>query len=301
MAQERNADRRATNISYTLASVVLADNNALFRLVASNVANSISYVVTNSPATLTVVADTNKPVLLSALSQRPTQVSVSFSERIKTSTATNLGNFSSRAFRRAVAIFSATPDISQTNIPLAVASLLNGSNYTLTVNNRGPIRRSECHRSQFSASFTASIYTPVAIGGAVAGLQNPGRQRVEHFGRRRGCWRRSDQFQFSYVQRTNDFDVMVRLDSLSLADAWAEAGMMAREALLPGARGVSVMVTPTISGLLFSGARAEWHATTLTGSFPANYPNTRLRLKRVGNDFTGYAGFDGQNWTQLGT
>src|SRR5207248_3280242 len=38
-----------------------------------------------------------------------------------------------------------------------------------------------------------------------------------------------------------------------------------------------------------------------TGSFPANYPNTWLRVQRVGNTFTGFAGYDGQTWTQLGS
>ena len=37
------------------------------------------------------------------------------------------------------------------------------------------------------------------------------------------------------------------------------------------------------------------------GSFPANYPNTWLRLNRAGNTFTGFASYDGQMWTQLGS
>jgi hypothetical protein len=38
-----------------------------------------------------------------------------------------------------------------------------------------------------------------------------------------------------------------------------------------------------------------------SGSFPVNYPNTWLRLNRVGNVFTGFGSYDGTNWTQLGT
>ena len=38
-----------------------------------------------------------------------------------------------------------------------------------------------------------------------------------------------------------------------------------------------------------------------SGSFPANYPNTWLRLNRVGNLFTGFGSYDGINWTQLGS
>ena len=91
------------------------------------------------------------------------------------------------------------------------------------------------------------------------------------------------------------------MDLLTLADAWSEAGLVAREDLTAGARSASVMATPSISGCYFQARSITNAATTLSGSFPVNYPNTWLRLKRAGNVFTGYAGFDGQNWTQLGT
>ena len=31
-------------------------------------------------------------------------------------------------------------------------------------------------------------------------------------------------------------------------------------------------------------------------AFPVNYPNTWIRLKRVGNEFTGYYSMDGKTW-----
>ena len=42
-------------------------------------------------------------------------------------------------------------------------------------------------------------------------------------------------------------------------------------------------------------------ASSSTGNFPVNYPNTWLRLQRVGNVFNSYAGYDGQTWSQLGS
>src|SRR5207237_1099034 len=39
--------------------------------------------------------------------------------------------------------------------------------------------------------------------------------------------------------------------------------------------------------------------TTATGSGATNYPNTWLRLTRVGNVFTGYRSDDGTNWAPL--
>src|SRR5262245_47237227 len=39
----------------------------------------------------------------------------------------------------------------------------------------------------------------------------------------------TDQFAFNYQTLTGDFDVKVRVSSLSLADAWSKGGLMARE------------------------------------------------------------------------
>jgi hypothetical protein len=110
----------------------------------------------------------------------------------------------------------------------------------------------------------------------------------------------NDQFQFTWQLRSGDFDVKVRIESLGLSDAWAEAGLMVRETLVPGSRFASVMATPSISGSYFQSRTATAGATTLTGTFPPNYPNTWLRLRRVGAQFTGYAGYDGESWVQLG-
>lgn len=291
----------ATNSSYTFIAA-LADHNAAFRLVASNVVNNVSYVVTSSPATLTVIADTNRPALLGARSLGLTQVIANFSERIKPATVTNLANFSVTGTNGPVAISAAVLDTSQSNVTLTVASMVNWAAYTLTVNNladQSAAANTVTNNSQ--ASFIASVYASAGIGTpSPAGSQTPAGNGLNIFGGGADLGGASDQFQFSHVQRTGDFDVLVRLDSLSLADAWSEAGLAARESLTPGARSASVMATPTISGCYFQSRGSSNSATTLSGSFPVNYPNTWLRLKRVGNDFTGFAGFDGQNWTQLG-
>ena len=59
--------------------------------------------------------------------------------------------------------------------------------------------------------------------------------------------------------------------------------------------------TPSISGSFFSSRALTNGPVATAGSFPVNYPDTWLRLKRSGNTFIGYAGFDGENWTQLGS
>jgi len=289
----------ATNSTYSFPAA-LADHNATYRLVASNVANSISYVVTSAPATLTVSADTNRPVLLGAQSLGLTQVLARFSERVKPNSATNVANYS---LSGGISISSITLDASQSNAVLSVTSLTDAALYTLTVNNvtdQSVAANTVTNNSQ--AQFFASIYNSASLGTPpLPGTQVPAGNGLNISGSGNDIGGTNDQSQFSYVQRTGDFDVLVRLDALTLADAWSEAGMLVREALTPGARSASVVATPSISGCYFQSRGTSNGVTVLSGSFPANYPNTWLRLKRAGNDFTGYAGFDGQNWTQLGT
>ncbi len=111
----------------------------------------------------------------------------------------------------------------------------------------------------------------------------------------------ADQFQFGFQQRTGNFDVMARIQSLDQVNPWAKAGLMARATLDPGSVFASALTTPSFIGSFFESRATNSAATTQTGSLPVNYPYTWLRLQRNGNTFTGFAGYDGQTWTQLGS
>ncbi len=111
----------------------------------------------------------------------------------------------------------------------------------------------------------------------------------------------NDQFHFNYQSYAGDFDVKVRVESLSFSDIWAKAGLVARENLSGGSRYAGAFATPNVSGDFFQYRTFTAGQSTNAGSFPATYPNTWLRLKRTGNAFTGYAGVDGNSWMQLGT
>ena len=76
---------------------------------------------------------------------------------------------------------------------------------------------------------------------------------------------------------------------------------MARETLTASGRFAAALATPAMNGTFFEWRDPAGSAASTAGSFPANYPNTWLRLNRVGNTFTGYASYDGQTWTQLGS
>ena len=152
-------------------------------------------------------------------------------------------------------------------------------------------------------SLDPASFTSVAIGGATpVGAVTPGGDGYTMTGGGTTVGGLSDSFQFYYQSFVGDFDVSIRVESLSLNDAWTKAGLMARESATPNSRYAASMATPAGAGTLFLARTATGGDTTNRSStFPVTYPNTWLRLKRVGTTFTGYAGLDGASWTLLGT
>jgi hypothetical protein len=295
----------ATNSTYTIAAAPLADNAARVWAVASNVVSNVNYSVTSSMAVLTVVADTNPPVLLGAQSLGLTQVEVSLSKRITAATANNAANYSITGPNGALIISSAAQDSSQSNVVLSVATMTDQSSYVLTVNNlTDQTARGNVIAPNSQAGFTASAYEPVAIGNPLL----PGGQTVVSNGliltgdgaaigaALNGT---NDQFQFSYKLVSGNFDMAVRLAGLSLSDTWAKAGLMAREALAPDGQFAASLATPVLNGCFFEWRDPAGSTSQSAGNFPDNYPNTWLRLNRVGNLFSGFASYDGQTWVLL--
>ena len=111
----------------------------------------------------------------------------------------------------------------------------------------------------------------------------------------------ADQFHFASRQVTGDFDFKVRLASLTATNSWTKAGLMARATLDGGSANAFVLATPGSNGYRMQSRVTENGSTSVVGSGAAAYPNTWLRLKRVGNVFTGYRSTDGVNWTIVGT
>jgi hypothetical protein len=293
----------ATNATYSIASAILDDNGALFKVAASNIASNVIYKVTSSTAQLTVTPDQMSPVLTGAQSLGLGQVMVAFSERLNPATATNKPNYTLTSSSGAVAISRLILDEGQTNVILEVSPLSEGISYTLIVSGvTDQSAAANAVAANSRAAFTAASYVSQEIGDPSkpgSTTARPGGYDITAAGADIGGT--SDQLRFSSQLRTGDFDVKVRLESLELADPWSEAGLMARESGAANSRFAGVLATPTISGCYFQHRNTAGGAAGLSGAFPVNYPNSWLRLKRAGNDFTGYAGYDGQNWTPLGT
>ena len=118
-----------TNPVYALPSVTRLDQNARYNVVLSNSFNS----VTSSNAFLTVVLDTNAPVLLSGTRDylNSSQVTVLFSKSVTTATGTNAGNY---AIDNGVTVNQAVRGPDEKTVFLTTSSIASGSKHTLTVN-----------------------------------------------------------------------------------------------------------------------------------------------------------------------
>jgi len=109
----------------------------------------------------------------------------------------------------------------------------------------------------------------------------------------------SDQFRFAYEKLKGDFDVKVRVDSLTATDEWAKAGIMVRKTLDADARNIFMLASPSKYRLTY---RVDPSGpTSAAGAGTPLYPNAWLRLQRVGNVYTGYSSTDGVNWTAVAT
>jgi len=124
-------------------------------------------------------------------------------------------------------------------------------------------------------------------------------------------WGVKDEFRFSYFEQTGDFDLVARIESLTAPHLYTKAGLMAREDLSDKSRHIFFQVFPNNNarnknngGYEFqyrkekAGEMKAIYPAKSDGApeFPVNYPNTWIRLKRVGNDFTGYCSADGKTW-----
>ena len=253
-----------------------------------------------APVTVTVIPDTVPPTVIGVVNIGSTNVQLTFSEALESTSATNTANF---VFTNGLAISGVVQNATNL-LTLSTAPLVYGSNYVLVINGvRDRAFAPNTIATNTEVSFVALPFITQDIGvpSLASTLTVTGSNGVDIAAAGKDVGGASDQFSFSYQPHTGDFDVSVRLADLGLLDLWAKAGWMARETLDPASRFAASLATPGMNGSFF-----EWRDPTnslahLSGSFPVNYPDTWLRLARVGDAFTGFASYDGQTWVQLGT
>ena len=279
----------------TLVLNAAVTNTGWYQLILTN-----NYgAVTSAPIALTVTLDTTPPTVLRAANIGATNVEVDFSKLLQAASATNIANY---GLTNGAAITGASLAPNNSSVILTTAPLVFGSNYTLVVNGvldqaipPNPIA------ANTAVSFTALPYTSEDIGNpAIASSVNITTNGVDVSSAGNYIGGASDQFNFEYQLQTGNFDVTVCLAGLGLSDLWAQAGLMARASLDAGSPFAATLATPGMNGDCFADRPTTNGLAVTSGSFPVNYPNTWLRLNRVGNVFTGFGSYDGINWTQLG-
>jgi hypothetical protein len=294
----------ATSPSYVIPAAATNDNGALFQVIAGNVASNVSYSVTSSIATLTVTPDTTAPALVRATEVATTQILVSFSEPLLPSTATNLASYAVSSSGGSLILSNAVLQADQTNVLLVTSTHAQNVTYTVTVNNVKDLAAAAntiAGNSQVSF-LSAAGYIGTDIGApSIAGTITPLTNGYEIVSAGLDIGTNSDQFTFAYQLRSGPFDFAVRVESLSLTDPWAKAGLMIRQTLATNSPYGAILATPSIEGVNFQ-SRATVGAGTVISSnnFPVNYPYTWLRLQRNGNSVLGYASMDGASWVQVG-
>lgn len=286
---------RATNAAYTNLMVSLADQGVQYSCAITNILGA-----TNSArAQLSVIPDQTPPTIFSVQNTGARTVQVVFSEPVQL--ANGLDGFQ---LDKGVVVTNAVEGAETKVIILATATpLATHTTYTLTVNGITD-RAAAANRiaPNSTKTFITSDFSPQDIGKpALPGLFQPVADGYRITAGGLDIGGNADQFQFSYQQRAGNFDIRVRVESLSLSDPWAKAGLMVRESLEASSRFASVLATPGPNGCFFESRATNGAAATLQGSCPVNYPATWLRLKREGSQFDGYASLDGAAWIALGS
>ncbi len=287
----------ATGAAYDIPAVLLSQNNQRYRCV---VYNELGTNVT-SEAFLYVNPDAVRPTIALAANEGSTRLLVTFSEVVESGTALAIGNYSISGGVTVSAAGFFNGD--NRTVVLTTSALVNGTTYVLTVNNvRDTAQTPNVILANSQQSFTASAYTPWTVGDASqGGTVTPTTGGYDLTVTSAGISGTADQFLFNYELRTGDFDLSTRVESVGNSDAWARGGLMARGSLSTNSLFAGVFGTPSISGIVFSSRPTDGANANASGTFPVNYPYTWVRLRRVGNAFTGFASYDGTTWYTVGS
>jgi len=282
----------------TYGPVTMTDQNARFTVVVSNDLGS----VTSTEATLTVLPDQVKPTLVEALTLGPTSIRVTFSEPVAPGSATLASHYQ---LNLGANVTAAAMDSDPSHVLLTTSTLNFGSVYTLTVNNVTDLANTpNVITPNSQTSFIAIEYAPSDIGdpSQAGGIVRIGDGAFDVTGTGTDIGGQSDQMQFAWEYRTGDFDVQTRVSGLTVSDPYVKAGLMVRANLAANAPFAGIFTSSPQLGCFFSSrtsAGADANMTAPVEGYPVNYPQTWLRLRRVGSQIFGSASLDGQAWTQL--
>ena len=250
---------------------------------------------------LMLVPTTPDPfVVEQAVNNGATNVQILYSKPVAAASATNTANY---VFTNGLPVTGALLNPDNMTVVLTTAPLAYGSNYSIVINGvQDRVNLPDTIATNTTVNFQALTYTSKDLGNPpVLSTVTAGGNGINVTAMGGDTGGTNDQGNFSYQTSSGNFDVCVRVADLGLTDIFAKAGLMAREDLTSNGRFAASIATPSMNGCFFEWRDPAGSVAGTAGDFPVNYPNTWLRLQRVGNTFTGYAGFDGQTWTELGS
>ncbi|HON09182.1 MAG TPA: hypothetical protein PLW02_13880, partial [Verrucomicrobiota bacterium] len=289
----------ATNLTVNFIATA-SDNGAVIYAVATNLYTNVQFTAISSNAILTVINDTNPPVVQRVMSVSTNGVKVVFSEPILINDLTNASNYS--LVGQGAVIKGITAGAYNSEAIINTDPLVAGAIYTITISNLRDMAAAANLLQSTNISFIAAPYTVYDINQSVPGgylIANP--DGFEIGGGGTGIGDNSDQFSSAFDQKSGDFDYQMRVKSINSVDLWAKVGLMARETLSQGSKYAAVLSMPSVVGAVFEYRATNDTMSALVGNIPPNYPDCWLRLKRQGITFTGFASVDGKMWIKLGS
>lgn len=289
----------ATNSVLLYGPVTLADDNTRYRVFLTNGLGT----ALSGEAVLRVTPDVTRPTLVRLLNLGTSALVLTFSESVRVPAVAGTTFTLDGGVTATGVVEGSTPD----TLVVSVTPMTLGQQYRLQIN--GVFDQAATPNATLpgtAITFTALEYSPQSVGGSVVpgSIERVGPGAFNLTGGGGQIGQAADQFQYAWEQRTGNFDVQVRVEGVEITDPFVHAGLMARDGLSTNSRFAAVFASSPQAGSFFesrASAGVNSAVSTVGSGFPANYPQTWLRLRRVANVFTGFGSFDGQSWVQLGT
>jgi hypothetical protein len=286
----------ATGPTLKLPDVMMADAGA-YKVAVSNYAGA----VTSDAAMLTVLADTNPPVVVAVTSLDGATITVCFSEFMDQSQAEDSLNY------RIV-----SPEGNA-----VIGAVLQPDGRTVVLTLFSPIPDSFSIEVSTAPDRAGNSVAVVVVSGRVLGFAGEDINAPTLAGSHYTCdgstfvitgggtpfTGAADQLHFVYCAVQGDFEVRVRVTDLAISNVYARAMLMVRESTAAGSRHATLSVNAPAPGRdlgeplarsTTGGAIASWGANFSPAGIPV-----WLRITRAGSTLTGYRSANGMNWTQV--
>ena len=295
----------ANGAAYTTPTLQLADDQSAWDVVVRVPGLP---AVTSAVATLTVEPDIVPPSIVSCWSLNGTVLFVQFDEPLDiiNGTADDAFNYDVNGMGSGVGLLSAVIQPDGRTVALTLENPVMG---LFTVYAEVGDRAASMNMSSTTGSGLAyglanqdvghPGVNPLTPGSTLA--VGPGAATVMAGGS--DIWGAWDAMHYVYREVTGDFDISVQVASLTRADNWSKAGLLARQSILSNSFGMGIFATPTNGQRTFS---SQWRDAANTGSAswapggvrpPINpYPDNWVRLVRQETNIYSYISSNGVDW-----